>query len=82
MTSPVELASSDISNIVDWNTTVDSSGSIIYHEIERSAPEYMTEKNNMAEDAVIYHVTHSVCSTTHLPQAKELIQLQPDTSRT
>ncbi|KAE9394302.1 hypothetical protein BT96DRAFT_886621, partial [Gymnopus androsaceus JB14] len=53
-----EWTSSSTSNVVQWNTT--NSSSIIYHEVQRSPFQYMTEENDMAEDAVSYHVTTPV----------------------
>ncbi|KAE9404313.1 DUF1793-domain-containing protein [Gymnopus androsaceus JB14] len=57
-----EWTSSNTSNVIQWNTT--TSDSIIYHEVQRSPFQYMTEKNNMAEDAVSYHVTTSGSGVT------------------
>ncbi|KIK65890.1 hypothetical protein GYMLUDRAFT_239572 [Collybiopsis luxurians FD-317 M1] len=52
-----EWLSSDITNIMMWNTT--TSNSIIYHEGQCSPVQYMTEINNMAEDGVVYFVTNT-----------------------
>ncbi|KIK51939.1 hypothetical protein GYMLUDRAFT_50232 [Collybiopsis luxurians FD-317 M1] len=48
-----------------WNTTT-TSNSIIYHEAQRSPPEFMTETNNMTEDGVVYHVTNVGNNVTYL----------------
>ncbi|KAF9071440.1 hypothetical protein BDP27DRAFT_1322140, partial [Rhodocollybia butyracea] len=53
----------EASNVVRWNTT--PSGSIIFHEVQRSPFQYMTELQNMAEDAVLYHVANNVSGLTY-----------------
>ncbi|KIK51931.1 hypothetical protein GYMLUDRAFT_265647 [Collybiopsis luxurians FD-317 M1] len=50
-----EWISFNANDIMQWNTT--TSNSIIYHEAQRSPPEFMTELNNMTEDGAVYHVT-------------------------
>ncbi|KIK65872.1 hypothetical protein GYMLUDRAFT_218622 [Collybiopsis luxurians FD-317 M1] len=58
-----EWVSSNILNVIQWNTTVGTS--IIYHEAQCSPFQYMTETNNMAEDGVIYHVTNPGTGVTY-----------------
>ncbi|KAF9071443.1 DUF1793-domain-containing protein [Rhodocollybia butyracea] len=58
-----EWTSSDTSKVVRWNTTTD--GSIIFHEAQRSPFQYMTELQDMAEDAVLYHVANNVSGLTY-----------------
>ncbi|KAJ4485249.1 hypothetical protein J3R30DRAFT_3282874 [Lentinula aciculospora] len=58
-----EWTSSDTSNVIQWNTT--TSNAITYHEAQRSPFQFMTESNNMAEDATVYHVTSSGSGVTY-----------------
>ncbi|KAJ3893405.1 hypothetical protein GG344DRAFT_43434 [Lentinula edodes] len=58
-----EWTAFDLNSQVQWNTTI--SNSIIYHEVQRSPPQYMTESNNMASDPVVYHVTNWGSSVTY-----------------
>ncbi|KAF9071439.1 hypothetical protein BDP27DRAFT_1322138 [Rhodocollybia butyracea] len=58
-----EWTSSNSNNVVQWNTT--PSGSIIFHEVQRSPFQYMTELKNMSEDAVLYHVANNVSGLTY-----------------
>ncbi|KAF8824150.1 hypothetical protein HHX47_DHR9000564 [Lentinula edodes] len=55
-----EWTSSSTTNIVQWNTT--TSNSITYHQAQRSPFQFMTETNDMAEDATVYHVTNSMAN--------------------
>ncbi|KAJ4485238.1 hypothetical protein J3R30DRAFT_3282917 [Lentinula aciculospora] len=64
-----EWTSFDLNSEVQWNTTV--SESIIYHQIHRSPPQYMTEQDNMASDPVVYHVTN-VASTVTFQSGSDL----------
>ncbi|KAJ3902272.1 putative glutaminase A, partial [Lentinula edodes] len=57
-----EWTSSSTTNIVQWNTT--TSNSITYHQAQRSPFQFMTETNDMAEDATVYHVTNSGSGVT------------------
>ncbi|KAF9075381.1 hypothetical protein BDP27DRAFT_1380628 [Rhodocollybia butyracea] len=47
---------------VQWNTT---NGAIIWHQVQLSSPQPMTEQNDMAQDAVAYHVTASGSNVTY-----------------
>ncbi|KAJ3967181.1 hypothetical protein EV361DRAFT_931862 [Lentinula raphanica] len=51
-----EWTAFDLNSEVQWNTTMSSS--IIYHEVQRTPPQYMTEQSNMASDPAVYHVTN------------------------
>ncbi|KIK65815.1 hypothetical protein GYMLUDRAFT_158671, partial [Collybiopsis luxurians FD-317 M1] len=57
-----EWVSSDDTDAVQWNTT--KSGAIIYHQAQHSPPQYLTEKDNLAVDPVVYHVTNAGSNIT------------------
>ncbi|KIK51941.1 hypothetical protein GYMLUDRAFT_180789 [Collybiopsis luxurians FD-317 M1] len=58
-----EWISDDVTDTMKWDTTW--SDSIIFHQAQRSTPEAMTEKNNMAEDGVVYYVTNAGNNVTY-----------------
>ncbi|KAJ3763359.1 hypothetical protein EV360DRAFT_33746 [Lentinula raphanica] len=58
-----EWTSSSTTNLLHWNTT--TSNSITYHEAQRSPFQALTEANDMAEDATLYHVANSESGLTY-----------------
>ncbi|KAF9062758.1 hypothetical protein BDP27DRAFT_1481547, partial [Rhodocollybia butyracea] len=58
-----EWVAFNTSEEVQWNTTLGDS--IIYHQVQLSSPQPMTEQNDMAQDAKLYHVTTSGSNVTY-----------------
>lgn len=56
----VEFVSSNSTNMISWNTTQTPSGNSIYHRVQRTSMESLTEYNHMSEDGVLYFATRAV----------------------
>jgi hypothetical protein len=52
--SIIEFVSSNLGNAITWNTTQTPSGNSIYHRIQRTSMESLTENRGMSEDGALY----------------------------
>src|SRR5260221_7754394 len=56
----IEFVSSNSTNMISWNTTRTPSGDSIYHRVQRTSMESLTEYNDMSEDGALYFATRAV----------------------